>query len=80
MNDRTPSTFPEVITRIKYQLDWRGPQGRGQGNIALEREAAEVLLAGIRERERIVRLAIEAIERTSSTAPVVEVLKMAVTE
>lgn len=78
MSEIVPSTFQEVLRRIEHQLEFRGPNGRGRLQITLEREAAEVLLSAIAERERFVRMAIEAIERKSSTAPVVEVLRMAV--
>ena len=37
-------TMIDVLLNIKEQLDWRGPSGRPQGHVVLEREAAHVLI------------------------------------
>jgi hypothetical protein len=34
----------DVFAEIERQLAWRGPAGKGQGHIVLDRECAEVLL------------------------------------
>jgi hypothetical protein len=34
----------DVLTEIKRQFDWRGPNGKPQGHIVITREQAEALL------------------------------------
>jgi hypothetical protein len=70
-------TVAEVLADIRAQLAWRGPGGKSMGHtlIVIERANAEVLVAGMRTHGTVIAAAIEALERGSSTAPVVEALK-----
>jgi hypothetical protein len=36
-----------IFAEIERQLSWRGPSGKGQGHIVLDREQAEALLAQV---------------------------------
>jgi hypothetical protein len=51
-------TIADVLSEIKRQLDWRGPNGKPQGHIVLPRDQAEYLhqatIAVIIERDNVI--------------------------
>lgn len=57
-------TIADVLSEIKRQLDWRGPNGRPQGHVVLPRAMAEYLrdatLNIIIERDNLVAEATQA--------------------
>lgn len=41
-----------IVAEVERQLEWRGPGGRGQGHVVLERPQAELLLQKLYDRHR----------------------------
>lgn len=40
-------TLADVLAEVRRQLEWRGPGGKGQGHVVLERAMAEYLCEGM---------------------------------
>jgi len=46
MGAQMPDLLTEARTKLRDQLDWRGPSGKAQGIVTLTRDQAEAILAG----------------------------------
>jgi hypothetical protein len=49
---KTVDALAAIVAEVERQLEWRGPTGRAQGHVVLERPQAELLLQKLYDRHR----------------------------